>query len=171
MGANMLYLDRHRMHCGGPGQILSMFHLQTAGMYMRYQYKCCNLKDQRICRLQRRSTPFNYDGYGNAIYLDRHTVDCGNTGFINDIRMERMPHQRKIRYSYYCCMLKSAWSGKSSCYMSHTSMTDDGNGRVYYLDRQTVSCKSGYALSYFRLFRNWTGTKWAYHYRCCKVNY
>ena len=167
----MVYIDRHRMNCGGTGNILSMLRLQRDGKKMRYQYKCCSFKDTQVCSLQKKTTSFSSDGNGDAVHLDRHSADCGTTGFINDFKVERNSNHDKIRYSYYCCMLKSTWSGKSSCYTSHTSMTDDGNGKVYYLDRQTVSCNSGYALSYFKLYRNSAHTKWAYHYRCCKVNY
>ena len=167
----MVYIDRHSMNCGGAGYILSMFHLQRSGKKMRYQYKCCNFKDTAVCYNQKKTTAYNNDGDGDAVFLDRHSADCGNAGYINDFKVERNSGHDKVRYSYYCCILKSPWSGKSHCYTKKTSMTDDGDGKVYYLDRQTVSCNSGYALSYFKLYRNSAHTKWAYDYRCCKVNY
>ena len=159
------------MNCGSTGYILSMFHLQRSGKNMRYQYKCCNFKDTAVCANRKKTTSFSKDGDGDAVYLDRHSADCGTTGYINDFKVERNSDHNKVRYSYYCCMLKSTWSGKSHCYTTQTGMTDDGDGKVYYLDRQTVSCNSGYALSYFKLYRNSNHNKWAYHYRCCKVNY
>lgn len=165
----MLYLDRHRVNCGTTGHILSMFHLQRDGGNMRYQYKCCQLRATSYCTLQSKTTTFNSDGSGNALYLDRHTADCGTTGFINDWRVERNSELNKIRYNYYCCSLVSPWNSKASCYTKETAMTDDGDGKVYFLDRQTVSCNSGYALSYIKLNRS--GSKWGYYYRCCKVNY
>ena len=167
----MVYLDRHRMNCGGNSYFLSMFHLEANGMYMRYQYECCNFKDTAACTNMQRMTMFNEDGDGNAVYLDRHSADCGNTGYINDFKVERNYDHSKIRYSYYCCMLNGTWSEKSDCYTTQTSMTYDGYGLVYYLDRQTVSCDSGYALSFFKLFRYSFYSQWAYYYRCCKVNY
>ena len=167
----MVYIDRHRMNCGSSYNILSMFHLQRDGGKMRYQYKCCQLKATTACSLKQKTTSYSYDGDGDAVYLDRHTADCGTTGFINDLRVERNSAHNKVRYNYYCCNLSSTWSGKTSCYTSETTMTKDGDGKVYYLDRQTVQCNSGYALSYFKLKRNSGHTKWAYHYRCCKVKY
>ena len=167
----MVYIDRHRMNCGGSGNIMSMFHLQRSGGSMRYQYKCCKIRDAGYCSLSRKESSFSDDGSGNAVYLDRHSADCGSSGFINDFRVERNSGHNKVRYNYYCCNLKSPWNTKSSCYYGHTGFTDDGGGKVYYLDRQTVQCNSGYALSYFRLQRNGSHNKWRYHYRCCKVNY
>eukprot|EP00795_Rhopilema_esculentum_P001077 gene1077-biopygen9831 len=126
---------------------------------------------QGSCSLQSKTTSFSDDGGGNLVYLDRHGADCGNSGFINDIRVERNSAHNKVRYNYYCCNLPSPWASRSTCYTSYTDFTDDGGGRVYYLDRQTVSCNSGYALSYIRLQRNSSDNKVRYQYRCCKVNY
>eukprot|EP00795_Rhopilema_esculentum_P001080 gene1080-biopygen9833 len=107
-----------------------------------------------LMSVQGKQTSFSDDGGGNLVYLDRHGADCGNSGFINDIRVERNSAHNKVRYNYYCCNLPSTWASRSTCYTSYTGFTDDGGGRVYYLDRQTVSCNSGYALSYIRLQRN-----------------
>ena len=168
---NMVYLDRHRMNCGGTGYIASMLHLQRSGRKMRYKYKCCSFRDKAVCRLVYKTTLFRSDGGGDGMYLDRHSVNCGRSGFINDIRVQRNSGHNKIRYSYWCCQLKWSWKRKSRCYTKRTGMTYDGNGKVYYLDRQTVRCRSGYGLSYFRLKRNSRHDKWAYNYRCCKVNH
>jgi len=167
----MVYLDRHRMNCGGTGYVSSMFRLQRRGRKMRYKFRCCNFKDKAVCRLVRKVTSFSKDGGGDAVFLDRHSANCGRNGFINDIRVQRNSRHNKIRYNYYCCQLKGKWRGRSSCYTKNTRMTYDGNGKVYYLDRQTVRCISGYGLSYFKLYRNSRHDRWAYNYRCCKVNH
>ncbi len=62
-----------------------------------------------------------------------------------------------------------------NCYSAVTPFTLDGHvtkpGTVYFLDRQTVECNSGYGLSYIRLERNHPGLgKIRYAYKCCKVN-
>ena len=168
----MVYLDRHKMNCGGTGHILSYFKLQRDGSKMRYKFKCCQLKDKSTCSLKLKTTSFSSDGNGKFVYLDRHTADCGTTGFINDFKVERNSGHDKVRYRYYCCNLKDQrWKNAASCYSKYTSYTDDGNDKVYYLDRQTVSCNSGYALSYFKLQRNGSHNKVRYYYKCCKVSY
>lgn len=167
----MEYLDRHRMNCGGSGAILSMFHLERSGDNMRYKYTCCKIQGS-VCSLTHEYTVFSDDGSGDAVHLDRHAAECSSTGFINDMKVERNSGHNQIRYNYYCCKLSLAkWKAKASCYTSYTGYSADGDGKVFYLDRQTVSCSSGYALSYFRLVRNSGGSHWRYHYRCCKVNY
>ena len=163
----MVYLDRHVLQCNKPGGVLSMFHLQRYAERIRYQYQCCKIARPNACHPEHRVSAFSNDGGGQAIYLDRHPVSCGSAGFITDFRLERNLSQGHIRYSYNCCMLTSKWRAFAKCYDAHTKFTFDGNGRVYYLDRQTVRCSSGYALSYFQLQRS--NGQYRYHYRCCKV--
>lgn len=167
----MRYLDRHMMQCNEPGGVMAMFHLERNVELIRYQYKCCKIDRANTCYPQRRTSVYSDDGSGQAIYLDRHAADCGTTGFISDFRVERNPNQGHIRYNYNCCMLTSKWSALTSCYDAYTSFSYDGNGRVYYLDRQIVQCNSGFALSYFRMQRNYALGQYRYHYRCCKVNH
>ena len=168
-GGNMVFIDRHRMSCVGSGYILSMFHLERSGGNMRYKYQCCKLRDTSYCSLASKTTAYSKDGDGNAVYLDRHSINCGHSGYINDIQLQRNNGHDKVRYSYYCCNLKKPWS--NSCYDKYTGYTDDGSGKIYYLDRQTVQCQSGYALSYYVLQRNGGHDKWRYRYRCCKARY
>eukprot|EP00112_Aurelia_sp_Birch-Aquarium-sp1_P019123 Seg467.7 transcript_id=Seg467.7/GoldUCD/mRNA.D3Y31 product="hypothetical protein" protein_id=Seg467.7/GoldUCD/D3Y31 len=168
----MVYIDRHGIDCGGNGHVLTMFHLQRIGENIRYQYTCCSFRSASYCSNQRKYTDFSSDGNSNAVYLDRHGADCGTKSFINSARVERSSQRDKVRYNYECCNLASEWKASSSCYDSTTSYTFDGRGRIYYLDRQTVSCRAGYAISYYRLERNHgSGDKYRYRYRCCKVNF
>lgn len=57
------------------------------------------------CRIV--STPFNEEGGGNAVYLDRHNVECGPNETINRFRLVRESGPNgatgKYRYDYYCC--------------------------------------------------------------------
>lgn len=53
------------------------------------------------------STPFDEDGGGNAVYLDRQNVECGPNETINRFRLVRESGPKgltgKYRYDYYCC--------------------------------------------------------------------
>ncbi len=93
----MVTIDRHRMNCRGRGNILSMFHLQRSGSKMRYQYECCKLRNLGYCTLVHKYTPFNRDGNGNSVYLDRHSANCGTKSFVNDFRIERNSGHNKVR--------------------------------------------------------------------------
>ena len=166
----MTYLDRHPMSCGGANTVMTMFHLQRSSDNMRYQYKCCTFQ-ANVCNLQIKYTSFSDNGNGNTIYLDRHTADCSATGFINYLKVENDSGNENVRYKYYCANLVAKWQPKASCYSATTSYSDDGDGKVYFLDRQTVSCDSGYALSYVKLQRKSSTKQWRYLYRCCKVTY
>ena len=57
------------------------------------------------CRIV--STPFNDEGGGNALYLDRHNVECAPNETINRFRLVREGNEKgptgKYRYDYYCC--------------------------------------------------------------------
>ncbi|XP_065064802.1 uncharacterized protein LOC135691014 [Rhopilema esculentum] len=171
-GGNMVYLDRHRVQCAGSGSILSMFYLEKNGEKIRFRYQCCKIEGQGVCSSSQKTSLFSEDGTGNTRYLDRHAMDCSTKGFISEFRLERNAAGNKVRYNYQCCQLSANWTGLAQCYTRHTGFTFDGNGRVYYLDRQMVSCDAGYALSYIQLQRNNIGgDQYRYIYRCCKVNF
>ncbi len=84
----MRNLDRQKPDCGQ--KVLTMFHLERAATNIRYQYTCCQLKDQ-VYETQSKTTAFNDDGgtVRDLVFLDRHSVDCGTTGLISAFRVER----------------------------------------------------------------------------------
>lgn len=57
------------------------------------------------CRIL--STPYNDEGGGNAVYLDRHNVECSPNETINRFRLVREYGPNgptgRYRYDYYCC--------------------------------------------------------------------
>ena len=168
-GGDMVYFDRHRLNCGGDGNVLKMFHLQRKGGIIRFQYKCCKL-NKKVCKNVKKTNGFTYDGDGDTVYLDRQTVSCGDHSYLNDYWLERNGGHDNVRYSYYCCNLRyQKHRSRTSCYTSYTSFTYDGDGKSYYLDRQTVQCRHRYFLTYFRLLRNSNHDNWRYKYRCCQI--
>ena len=103
------------------------------------------------------TTPANDDGQGNAVFLDRHYVDCGNDG-INSLRLFR-PSSTQIAYEYGCSTLNNATSVDI-----YTPAHDDGGGNVVYLDRHTINCQ-GKGLQSLHLQRPAASTM-QYHYQC-----
>jgi hypothetical protein len=169
-GGNMVYMDRHRLTCGGARGI-KMFRLRRSGGSIRYEYICCALTRSNVCANTRRWNGFTYDGNGDTVYLDRQTISCGNRhGYVNGFWLERNGRHNRIRYSYDCCNLKSYQHRvRTTCYTSRTGFTYDGNGKNYYLDRQTVRCNYRYFLTYIRLERNGRHDRWRYRFTCCKI--
>ena len=168
-GGDMVYFDRHILNCGDSGEVLKMFHLQRSGGSIRFQYICCTLT-KKVCTIKGRVNSFTYDGDGDTVYLDRQTVSCGENGYLNYYRLERNSGHDHVRYSYYCCDLDyQKHRTRTSCYTSYTSFTYDGDGKSYYLDRQTVQCRDRYYITGFRLVRNSGHDYWRYWYRCCRI--
>ncbi|CCQ10444.1 hypothetical protein PALB_13110 [Pseudoalteromonas luteoviolacea B = ATCC 29581] len=103
------------------------------------------------------STIANDDGGGNAIYLDRHSVSCGNDA-LNSIHLFR-PSPTQIAYEYGCTQLNNATNNSV-----YTPGNDDGGGNVIFLDRHTLNCE-GKALQALQLQRP-TSNSIQYHYQC-----
>ena len=167
---NVAYIDRHKLKCGKSNNVISMFRLQRSGNNMRYQFKCCKLGNS-VCTSKPRVTESSDNGSGKFVHLDKLEVDCGLSGYISGFNVERNKAQDKFRYKYYCCNYQQAdLNRQPTCYISQTYLTDDGKGKVYFLDRQAVSCRKDHALSSFVLERNSDHTKIRYRFRCCKLN-
>ena len=192
---NLVYLDRHRLNCGHDRVALRSFKMETRHFtttyrkwwrrktrnhyHIRYRYQCCSLPTNpgssvvpHYCGFTKEVTnTFTYDGKGNAVYLDRQRVECTQRGLLNDFWLERNPpHNNRVRYHYYCCSIRSIYWNRLSCQTKVNVFTYDGEGKLFYLDRQDVRCDSGYYISYFRLERNGAGDSWRYIYRCCKID-
>ena len=165
-GGNSVYLDRHRLNCGGADKAMKMFKLQRGGKdTIRYKYTCCQLS-AGTCSTRKKTNDYTNDGGGNVVYLDRQRVSCTSTGLINDFWLSRNSDHKRYRYEYYCCDT----SISLRCYDSSTSYTTAGDRKTYYLDRQTVSCNSGYFLQSFRLKRKPGQNRMKYDIRCCRLN-
>ena len=109
-----------------------------------------------------KDTPDNDWGGGNSIYLDRHTLDCGNDG-IQQFQLKR-PSTKKLDYKYTCV---DGVNASQSGY-KYTGSNDWGSGNMIYLDRHQVDCGKK-PISRFRLTRP-AGNKLRYQFRCSNRN-
>jgi len=164
-GGDALYLDRHPVYCN-VGEALSQFRLQkTTQNHMQYRYSC--LTNSGSSGSVAKQSAFDMDGNVGrgmeSFFLDRHEVDCGNSGILSSFRLQRNAGHGKIRYKYVC----NTYSHTLTCHDKTTPWNDAGNGNVIYLDRHHLSCISGTALSRFRLQRS--GNTIRYNYRCCPI--
>ena len=164
------YLDRHNVCCHG--NVLKGFRLHAGNGKINYGYTCCHLKQNNICRSERKYTPYNDNGRGNTVYLDRHRVDCGNYGYLQRFRLVVEPNNwnGRYRYDYDCCMLqRKSHKKRTTCYETRTNLQTEGHGNNIYLDRHGLKCKDRYFLSMFQLRRRVGGGYYQYVYRCCRI--
>lgn len=106
------------------------------------------------------NTPWNDDGSGNALFLDRHNVNCDTNG-INELYLKR-DGDKKIRYEYRCSS-----GGKLQTPTAHTTtLTPDGDGNANFLDRQNVDCGSNNVLTQLGLSRGADKKTYQYNFKC-----
>jgi hypothetical protein len=107
-----------------------------------------------------RDTGWNDDGGGNAIYLDRHNIDCGTNG-INNLFLTR--NGSTYRYNYKC----SSGGRLTTSVDKDSGWNDDGGGNAIYLDRHNIACDSNglnHVLSKLQLVRS--GGSYRYNMKC-----
>lgn len=97
---NVVYLDRHNIDCGS-NSVLSQFKLNRSGQNQyRYDYSCLSSNKPLQCRSV--TTQGNDDGGGNAVYLDRHDINCNDDETLSQFKLTR-PTGNTIQYQYKCC--------------------------------------------------------------------
>ena len=95
-GGDSVYLDRHRINCGGSNNVLKMFRLERSGGNVRFKYTCCKL-NKAVCINSKTKNGFSYDGDGDTVYLDRQTISCGYYGYLNDYWLERNKNHDQVK--------------------------------------------------------------------------
>ncbi len=91
----------------------------------------------------------NRHNHGDMAYLDRHKPDCGTGKVMSYYRLERSG--KNMRYRYKCCQFKG---NVYTMQQKYTSFNNDGNGKMYYLDRHTADCGPYGFISSIRIERN-----------------
>ena len=159
---NVLYLDRHYVNCSNG--VMCMFSLERSGTNsIKYEYFCSDLPNVTGNTVYK-NTPFNDDGLGNAVFLDRHNVDCGTNSLLAGFHLRRNDNGTLIRYDYQCFDITNRNSLR--CYDLTTPYMDDNGGNAIFLDRLPIACGAKAFINRFQLHRA-TMTDWAYRYRCC----
>ena len=112
-GGNSVYLDRQAVSCGNHA-FLNGFWLRRnhALNRIRYEYLCCNLREERHRRrthCEEKRTGYTYhDDKGSSVYLDRQKVECQGRSFLSSFALERDHSSGKHwRYRYTCCEVRS----------------------------------------------------------------
>ena len=98
---NMVYLDKHQIDC--KGGLMASLKLVRGGaakkIALQYDCKACGAS-----KCTNHSTPWNSDGKGNTIYLDRHNIQCPAGKAIRSLRLHRDGKGQNIQWRYQCCV-------------------------------------------------------------------
>ena len=105
------------------------------------------------------STPFNDEGGGNSIYLDRHNIDCKNKA-LNRIHLLR-DGKGQYKFEYTC----NNGGQVGTPVDKSTPLNDEGGGNSAFLDRHDINCGTGSALTQMKLGRDGKG-QFKYDYKC-----
>jgi uncharacterized small protein (DUF1192 family) len=110
-----LYTDEMKPYSGNPQDNIHLTGCLRPGEKMELGCKVPNdpnsyqPNDRLKCRTL--STPFNEEGLGNAIYLDRHDVRCDSNEVLGQFRLVREGNEKgptgRYRYDYTCCRIQS----------------------------------------------------------------
>jgi hypothetical protein len=119
------------------------------------------------------TTPFDEDGGGNVLFLDRQDVCCFvddqiNGGLNSFVFSQQAPDSGKVHYSYTCTSSADSVT-KDKCTTVSTTKDDDGGGNPEFLDRQIVACNEGEEISQFKMVQpdGINAGKIRYDYTCC----
>ena len=101
-GGNAVYLDRHTVGCP-TGTVMNQWKLRRPKTNeIQFDFKCSNVPGLNKC--ENLSTPWNDDGKGNAVYLDRHQIECPQNKMLTTWKINRKADDlTKWRYDYTCC--------------------------------------------------------------------
>ena len=161
---SMIHLDRHTVDCGDDG--LTGFSLDMEGTdKMLYNYKCRDGIDGTL--EAEKDTGSNDWGNNNAIYLDRHTLNCGKKP-IAKFKLER-PANNRIMYKYTCNATEATGACREVDVVSTVTGKQNKTDTLMEADPQ---CESDEVLTKFNHYRanpNTPSESAAYKYTCCKM--
>ena len=99
-GGNTVYLDRHNVACP-EGSVINQWRLlRPKDNQIHISYKCSKVPGLGSC--ENLSTPWNDEGRGNAVYLDRHDVKCPGNKMLTKHLLVRSG-KGTYRYDFTCC--------------------------------------------------------------------
>ena len=116
-----------------------------------------------IISIDKKKTTASHDGAGNTVYLDRHSLDCGQKSIMNQFHMNREKGNTgqydQVQYNYTCITGR-----EGNMTTKNTGANEDGGGNNIYLDRHTVNCEDKF-VNQFKLTRPSDNTI-QYDYKC-----
>lgn len=159
------FLDRHNIECKA-GEYITQLALNASGDGAKSVYKCCSINPKsgkQNGALQQKSTQWADSGNWDLPYLDRHVIDCGDSGLINQLRMETRGNTA-VHYNYRCQGLNPDPTSSTIC-TEYTTEKRAKSNRMNYLDKLPINCPNGSGLSFMK-FETDPSQMW-YRYKCC----
>ena len=102
-------------------------------------------------------------GNGNAVFLDRHNIDCENNA-INRMKLNITSDGKQMKYDFTC---SGGDGGFSNFTNNATTPSDIGGGNTVLLDRHTIDCGKDGVIKQMRL-NNLGDNTIQYEYNCLK---
>ena len=101
LNSDAVYLNRQVVSC--KNNFIIGFQLKRQGDDIGYSHICGENSSVKLC--YEASAAFETDGggEGNAIYLDRHNVDCSNNYILSTFKLIRSIDKDHWRYNFQCC--------------------------------------------------------------------
>ena len=163
-GGKIVFLDRHTVSCGS-SKVMVEWHISRSGTNIRYNYQCRKFQGG-FCTVSRKTGSLQDHGDGDIHFIDRQIINCGTKGFLTYFKLETV--DANARYIYDCCEVSmKSWESAVTCNMHATPWVADG--ALVDFDRLgSLSCPSGYGLSYFRFYYRNTNAEVRVEFRCCK---
>lgn len=103
-GGNTIFLDRHDADCG-TNSVMTRLHLyRPQWNQVAWDYSCATNSQDKKLTCRKDATPFNSDGNGNTIFLDRHNIKCNANEGLSQVKLVRNPQNHsQYRFEYTCC--------------------------------------------------------------------
>jgi hypothetical protein len=162
-------LNGMRADC--PGGVINQVKLNsdTNDQYM-YDFTCADAqfeKGKDDVYYFARSTPVNDYGDGQAIYLDRHFMECDVLNASLKLFDMKMPTDGLIKYDYVC----QANKVPMKCEGKSTGFSDAGQEEYFdieHLKKHDIKCGENEGIGSIHLSRDPSGKQYQYNYTCCK---
>lgn len=162
-------LDEHNVTCD-PNAVQRFRLVRNGAGKFQYNYGCST--GVELGTATPTNTPFNDNGNGLNIFLDRHDVKCSEGSVLTQFKLSQNPaaNSSQYRYDYTCRAVKEEMVCRDVSSRPCEGWCDglDGEGQLVYLDRHDVKCDADEAMSQFKLTRP-TPETIGYTYRCCKI--
>jgi len=103
---NMLYLDRHNVKCN-KDQAMTRWKIgRPSGRTIRVKFTCQTVRSGLESCERKSTSPSNDGGWNNrnTMYLDRHTLNCGDDKMLTKWKLNRVGG--KVQFKYTCCAAK-----------------------------------------------------------------
>ncbi|KAI8464412.1 MAG: hypothetical protein J3K34DRAFT_474337 [Monoraphidium minutum] len=102
-GGNAVFLDRHDVRCAA-NQALTRWRLQRpTGSTIRFEFWCAPVTFA-AGSCENLATPWNANGGGQVVFLDRHPVTCPGDKVLQGWRLNTNNAAGQYRIAYTCCL-------------------------------------------------------------------